>query len=229
MRLGVYNDEFFDLGTKCLLGDEQAWKTLDEKWSISAAILNCTIPSAAQTARMLLASKKWRLAFFDGTTAVLVRELEKFKELIGSELIQKAGLERLERARQEYARALGSYRRPANSPRLIGAGNLFMALGRYEQAKTVYELLTRGAPEMAVAWFNLGVARLKLGIIREAEAAFLRAKDLMPKNARVWLQLSEVYSRMNDKEAERAALNRASKLDAALTKSFLATRERSTN
>lgn len=225
-RPGVYDGNFFQLGSQCLAGQDEAWKTLDEKWGVAAAVLNCAAPSAAQTARTLLLSQQWVLAFFDGVTAVLLRNQESVCEILADEKIRDAGLQALERERQAYARALGGYVRPPNSASLIGAGNFYMTMGRYKEAAVVYELLTRGAPEMAAAWINLGVARLQLGQVKEAEVALTQATRLAPKHLSAWLQLSEVYARLNDSEAERAALRRAQRINAAQTRAFVESRGR---
>lgn len=225
-RVGVYNAELFKLGARWVAGEESAWKELAEKWNVGAAILNCSMPNAAQTVRALLLSGTWKLLFFDGITAVLAQETEAVKPLLERSALREAGLQVLEKDRQTYARALGGYRRPSNSPRLIGAGNFYMALGRYAEAATVYELLTRGAPEMVTAWVNLGVARFNLGQLKEAQVALERATKVAPKNVTAWLYLSEVYARQNDKDAEREVIRRARKLNPAQTRAFLESRGR---
>lgn len=220
-RMDVYGREIFELGGQCLAGVDKAWDELDSRWGTSAAIFNCTVPGAAFTARAMLQGGRWVMVYFDGTSVVLVRARSDFEALAQDAELQAGGLKLLEQARAAYAGKLGGFARPANDPRLIGAGNFYIAVGRFEEARAVYSLLTRGTPGMASAWLNLGTVELQLGNFRDAETALLKASELMPKNVWPWLHLSRVYVLKNDREGERIALERARSLSEAVTKAFL--------
>jgi hypothetical protein len=220
-RAGVYSPDIFTLGGKCLAGVEQAWQELEEKWETGAAIINCTVPGATFAVRTLLGSRRWLLVYFDGTTAVLVRALSANRAIAEDAELQEQGLALLERERAAYADRLGRARRPANSPRLIGAANFYMALGRYPELRAVSMLLTRGAPEMASAWQYLGIAELQVGNLDAAERALNKAAQMMPKNVWPLLHLSQVYAKQGDKAGEKLMLDRARKVSAQVTEAFL--------
>ena len=118
----------------------------------------------------------WALAYFDGTSILLLDEAHR--GLVRKEWLD-GGFQVLEQARQDYIAGLGSWPPPANPARLIGAGSFFLSLQQYEKAYAVYHLLVQGAPNMGVAWHNLGVAAMKLERVDEAIRPLERAGRIM--------------------------------------------------
>ena len=223
-RPGVYGADTFNLGGRCLAGVDEAWEELEEKWSVRAAVFNCTVPGATHTIRTLLLGRRWRLVYFDGTSVVLVRSSVVPEDLAKDAELQQSGLRLLEAERARYVQRLAKGCRPPNSPRLIGAANLYLALERYNELRVVSELLTLGSPKMTSAWQQLGLAELQLGHLDAAEQALDKAAQLMPKNVWPWLHLSQVYLLRGDKAGERMMLDRARRLSVPVTEAFLAER-----
>jgi tetratricopeptide (TPR) repeat protein len=217
-RANLYGLEFFRDLSQCLLTDEKIWETMEERWDPGAVIVNCCLAGSGTAVRTLLQSKRWALAYFDGTTAVLARSLSENKALIEDTEVKSAGLQVLEQEQQRYALAVAS--KPGVSARIAGAGNFYMGLERYHEAKACYDLLVRGAPRMAVAWLSLGIAETQLGENPEAVDTLREACRLMPKNVWSWLYLSRAATRAGQLEEAAAAQARANRLDARLTDAF---------
>ena len=59
---------------------------------------------------------------------------------------------------------------------------------------------------------NLGVARMRLGQLEQAVAAYLKVSALDPDNARVHMYLSDAYARAGDSLQSTAHRERAHKL-----------------
>jgi tetratricopeptide (TPR) repeat protein len=89
----------------------------------------------------------------------------------------------------------------------IGHGNLADAynnLGRYEDALKAADRAIRIAPWFGTGWVNKGVALLKLGHPKEAEAHFRKATELEPTGVIGWNNLAMMLSDRGEfAEAER--------------------------
>ena len=80
------------------------------------------------------------------------------------------------------------------SPRLIGAGEMFLALGRYAEAESVCRAAAAGAPMMGRAWINLGIAQTEQGK-EEALDTLRHACQIAPKEVFAWISLHRAASR----------------------------------
>jgi len=220
-RAGVHDETLFVELNKCLAGADDAWKEFEANWEPGAAIINCNTPGVGFVVRSLLQSQRWVLGYFDGTTVVLLRATSSNQSIVQDGDLQKEGLAVLERERMRYAKELGGWKSPGNSPRLVGAANLYMALGRYDEAASVLGLLVRGTPAMANAWLNLGIAETQNGDLGAAQAALDRAAELMPKNVWPLLHLSRVCALKGDKAGETAALDKARQLSPTAVAAFM--------
>ncbi|MFH0908998.1 MAG: hypothetical protein V1929_09570, partial [bacterium] len=106
-RASLYGAEFYRALNKCLAGEENAWKGILEKWSPEAAIVNCSVPFAANAVRGLLQDRSWALVYFDGTAAIMVRAVSENQALIRDVEIKNAGLQLIEKERQRALKATG--------------------------------------------------------------------------------------------------------------------------
>ncbi len=220
-RADLFGAQFYRTFNRYLVGEQSAWTEIEDKWDPGAVIINCCVPGAGAAVRNLAVTKRWSLAYFDGTTAILVRSVSENEALANNRDIQKEGLFLLERERVRYANQLRSGGRTTISPRLIGAGDVFLALGRYNEAKSIYSLLAAGSPSMGLAWMALGIAETQLGEDKEAVRALNRAASLMPKNVWAWLYLHRAAAKANDVETAGAALQKAKRLNETAVSMFL--------
>ncbi len=102
-------------------------------------------------------------------------------------------------ARQDAAGALASYRHaarcdPTNPMLVYRVAQAHFQLEQWAEAAETLEIVTRRAPSTAQAFYLLGVARLNLGQLPQAETALLRAKALAPQNPATDAALRQVRS-----------------------------------
>lgn len=102
-------------------------------------------------------------------------------------------------ARQDHARALASYRDAvrcdSTNPMLVyQVAQTHFQLEQWAEAADALEIVTRRAPSTAQAFHLLGIARLKLGQLPQAETALLRADILAPENPATIAALRQVRS-----------------------------------
>jgi hypothetical protein len=216
-RASLYGAEFYRGLNKCLAGDEHAWKDLIEKWNPDAAIMNCSVPFAANAVRGILQDPSWALVYFDGTAAILVRAVSENQALIRDSQMQSDGLQLLERERQRALKATGYQ----VSPRLIGAGEMFLALGRYPEAESICAALTSCSPMMGRAWINMGIAQAEQGKVQEAMTTLRHACEIAPKEVFAWISLYRAANRAGRVDEAGAAIERAKKVNLKATMLFL--------
>lgn len=224
-RASLYGVDFYRALNKCLAGEASAWKGILEKWSPEAVIMNCSVPFAANAVRGLLQDPSWALVYFDGTAALMVRAVSENQALIRDVEIQNAGLQLIERERQ---RALKATRHQV-SPRLIGAGEMFLALGRYPEAESIYGALIHSAPMMGRAWINMGIAQTEQGKMQEAVGTLRNACDITPKEVFAWISLYRAANRVGLADEARAAIEKAKKINLRTTTLFLSSEQEAQN
>jgi tetratricopeptide (TPR) repeat protein len=164
-RSGRYERELIEQLNDTLSGDRSAYDALFDAYRPEAFILNTLNPASAKGLITLLSQKVWRLVYFDGITAVLLLDKKDaaFAPLLNDPTIQKTGLDRLERIREEYAqKSLKKGCHAGNAPELIGAGKIFLALNRPEESEDLFSILLQGYKGMPGAWIGLGNSQLML-------------------------------------------------------------------
>jgi tetratricopeptide (TPR) repeat protein len=105
---------------------------------------------------------------------------------------------------------------PQSQTALEALATCAFAGGDFASAAGHCEELTIAAPDHFEGWFNLGVARQKLGNWEKAIEAYLHAVQLNPKDAHVKANLGTVYQESGDLDKARAAYEGALALDANL-------------
>ena len=160
------------------------------------------------------------MVYFDGTSALLVLNVAENRALLQDPQLQALGLTNLEIARRAYERRIAAHWFPTHSPALIGAGHTLLALKQYAEAEKVFLTLTRGAPQMASAWLDLGICRGQLGRWQEALVALRRATAAAPKHPLAWLWYSRACQQLGYEAETRDARQRAFKLNPNLVASF---------
>ncbi len=216
-RTSFYGSEFYKLLNSALLGQPGAWKTVLSDWNPHAVVLNGCWPDAGALANRLIAEgsqtgeQKWKLVYFDGSTIILVRNLPEYASLINDPAIQKYGIKVLDTARRDYLEQSKGFVKAGNSSRLIGAGGIYLALNRQQEAETVYTALTKNSPFMAGAWMGLGQSLILKKQISQGIEYLEKAARITPRNGRVWMGLFQAYRLKDDEGKARDAADQLNK------------------
>ncbi|MBI9021351.1 MAG: hypothetical protein JEZ10_08885, partial [Verrucomicrobia bacterium] len=197
-RTSFYGTDFYKTLNSALLGQAAAWKTILSDWNPHAIVLNGAWMDSGALANRLVASRAWKLVYFDGATILLVRDLPEYASLINDPSIQKYGLSILETAQQKYKTESQGLFKTGNSSRLIGAGGLYLALNRPAEAETAYALLTKNSPSMATAWLGLGQSMILQKQISKGIGYMEQAAAITPSSSRVWMGLLQAYRMKGD-------------------------------
>lgn len=202
------------------IGNTQAWQTIEARLHPTAVLVNCCQAQATVGLTNILATGRWSLTYFDGTSALLLLNTPENQALLHDQRLPALGQFNLELAWRAYERRIAAHWFPTHSPALIGAGHERMSLKQYGEAEKILETLTRGAPNMVSAWLELGICRCQEGHWADARAALRHAAAAAPKNARVWLWQGRACQQLGLEEEARAARQRAQKLNPALASIF---------
>jgi tetratricopeptide (TPR) repeat protein len=152
------------------------------------------------------------MVYFDGITAVLLlnKKDAAFAPLLDDPTLQKAGLDHLEKIREEYAqKSLKKGCRAGNVPELIGAGKIFLALNRPEESEAIFSLLLQGYKGMPGAWIGIGNSQLMMKNFDGAVEALKIATELAPKNLLAWSSYAQACKYAGRPDEERKAIQQA--------------------
>ncbi len=205
-RKTFYGPDFYRLLNNALLGRAAAWKTILSDWNPHAVVLNGCWPDAGALAGRLIGSRAWKMVYFDGATIILVRDLPEYEGLINDPSIQQYGVRVLEEARRTYREESKGFFKAGNPSRLIGAGGLYLALNRPQEAESIFRLLVKNTPDMAGAWQGLGQSQILQKKLSKGIENMERAAQITPRSGRVWMGLFQAYRLKGDTaKAQRAA------------------------
>jgi hypothetical protein len=210
-RTVFYGPDFFKTLNRALLGQAGAWKSIMSDWNPHAVVLNGAWPDSGALANRLVASKVWKLVYFDGATVILVRDLPEYKTLINDPSIQKYGVKVLEDTRKAYIAGNRGLFKSGNSSRLIGAGGIYLSLNRPKEAESIYRTLTKNCPGMSLAWLGLGQSMMLQKRLSEGITHMERAADITPRSSRVWMGLYQAYRLKGDEAKIREAAQQLNK------------------
>lgn len=210
-RTSFYGTEFYKMLNGALLGQAGAWRTILSSWNPHAVVLNGCWPDAGALANRLIASKAWKLVYFDGSTVILVRDLPEYATLINDPAIQKYGVAILEKDRREYLEQSKGFVKAGNPSRLIGAGGIYLALNRPQQAEDVYTVLVKNSPNMAGALLNLGQSLILQKQFSKGLEYMEKAAKITPRSGRVWMGLFQAYRLKGDEAKAREAADQLNK------------------
>lgn len=188
---------------------------------VDILLLNATWPGVRGTLLALVRDEQWAIAYFDGTSVLLMRQTSANRPFLENTSIQKLGLEMIQADFEQYREALDNrFVRPPNPARLIGAAAIYQGLGRLDEALAILEVLTAGTPRMASAWVNRGIIEVQLERWEQAIRTLEKASTLLPSHPLPWLWLSRAYERSGrDMDAQQAAA-RARDINPLLTDRF---------
>jgi len=209
-RSGRYPIELLEDLNSMLFGNREAYDRIYGEYRPEAIILNTLNPASTQGLITLLRRQIWRLAYFDGTTAILLLNKEEFAPLLNNPEVQAAGLAKLEDARVKYAGKVSKGCRAGNPAELIGSSRIFLALNRPAESKTIFSLLVQGNNTTPSAWLGLGNSQLMLKEFEAAMASLSRATELAPNSLLAWASYASAckYAKQPDeqKKAEEKVL-----------------------
>jgi hypothetical protein len=216
-RTAFYGNEFYKTLDAALRGQPGAWNEILSKWHPQAIVLNGCWPDAGALVNRRIVEQnqagepRWKLVYFDGSTVVLVANLPEYASLIKDAAIQNQGVAILEKARTAYLEQSKSFVKAGNSARLIGAGGIYLALNRPQEAQSYYEALTQNSPNMAGAWLGLGQSLILQKQISKGLAYMEKAAKITPNNGRVWIGLFQAYQLKGDEAKMRHAADQLNK------------------
>jgi len=210
-RASLYGSDFYKMLNRALLGQAAAWKTILSDWNPHAVVLNGAWLDAGALANRLIASRAWKMVYFDGATIILVRNLPEYETLINDPSIQQYGGNVLETARQKYQSGNQGLFKTGNSSRLVGAGGLYLALNRPAEAEAVYSLLVKNSPRMATAWLGLGQSMILQKQLTKGLGYMEQAATITPRSARIWMGLLQAYRMKEDEPNVRKAAEQLNK------------------
>lgn len=210
-RSSFYGTDFYKTLNSALLGQAGAWRTILSQWNPHAVVLNGCWPDAGALANRLIASKAWKLVYFDGSTVILVRDIPEYATLINDPAIQKYGVKVLEKAQSDYLGQSKGLVKASNPSRLIGAGGVYLALNRPQQAEEVYTILVKNSPTMAGALLNLGQSLILQKQLSKGLEYMEKAAKITPRSGRVWMGLFQAYRLKGDEAKARDAADQLNK------------------
>lgn len=210
-RASFYGADFYKTLNGALLGQQVAWKKILSDWNPHAVVLNGCWPDSGALANRLIASASWKLVYFDGSTVILVRDLPEYSTLINDPAIQKYGVKVLENARREYLAKSKGLVKAGNPSRLIGAGGIYLALNRPQEAEVIYTALTQHSPGMAGAWMGLGQSLILQKQLSKGLQYMEEAADITPRSSRIWMGLFQAYRLKGDETKTRNAADQLNK------------------
>jgi tetratricopeptide (TPR) repeat protein len=191
-RPGRYEKDLLIELNDMLLGSKEAYDSITDEFRPEAFIINTLSPSAAQGIVTLLAQRIWKLAYFDGTTAILILNKESFAPVLNNKQAQEAGLARLEKARADYAAKSGSCS-AGNPAELIGSGKVFLALNRPQEAEAIFTLLLQSNKNIPGAWIGLGNSQLLMKNFDGAIDSLKAATKVSPNSIQAWISYANAY------------------------------------
>jgi len=211
-RKGRYGRKLLENINAMMLGSTKAYDTIYETYRPEAIIINTLDRSSAQGLVTLLSRQIWKLAYFDGTTIILLLDKEELAPLLNNTEIQAAGLARLEAARAEYAAKVAQGCRAGNPAELVGSGKIFLALNRPVESKAIFSLLLQGNNAIPGAWIGIGNSQLMLKEFDAAADSLDTATQLAPNNLFAWVSYANACGKAGRTAEKQAALEKAEAL-----------------
>ena len=213
-RPGRYDRELLEDLNAMMLGDTAAYDKIYEEHRPEAIIINTLNPASAQGIVTLLERQIWKLAYFDGTTAILLLNKEEFEPILNNTELQAAGLAKLEAARAAYAEVALKGCRAGNPAELIGSGKVFLAFNRPAESKAIFSLLLQGNKDIPGAWVGLGNSQLLLKEFDGAVASLNYATRLTPNSILAWISYANACRYAGNMEEQQRAQDKVQALAA---------------
>ncbi|BBK37810.1 hypothetical protein STAQ_28880 [Allostella sp. ATCC 35155] len=107
-----------------------------------------------------------------------------------------AELRRIEAAIEQYRDAARRYRTAVDGP--LGAGRLLRRLGRTAAAREVLAEALRRDGDHIASLLELAIVEMEAGRLDEAEALFVRVRDIAPAERQAWMGAAAIAARRYD-------------------------------
>jgi hypothetical protein len=213
-RPGRYDRELLEDLNAMMLGSSKAYDAIYDAHRPEAIIINTLTPASAQGIVTLLSRRIWRLAYFDGTTAILLLNKAEFAPILTNTDAQAAGLAKLEAARRAYAEKVGKGCRAGNPAELIGSGKIFLAFNRPVESEAVFALLLQGNSSIPGAWIGLGNSQLLLKKFDAAVESLDTATRLAPNSLLAWASYANACKYAGKSDEHLKALEKVERIAA---------------
>lgn len=210
-RLGLYPPEAARSAVQMMNG-EPAPDALVRSWGVDALLLNCAWPRIPLAIQQTLKGGEWKLVYFDGLSALLVRAASPDLARFESAPLRALGNEAIESEVARVEALLNDNRRPGFRPRLAGAAALFSTMGLDSEARRLYSLLLRASPDLLLPRLDYGFVLLRTGNAALAEQEFRRVVRKDSRSAAAWQGLSLALANQKRTDEANAAAERASRL-----------------
>jgi len=204
-RPGRYPDKLLLETEDMLKGDIEAYNSIVDKYRPEALVINTLDADTSSGLPLFLSSKLWRLAYFDGTTVVLIQNDPKFNSIINNKALQQKGLDKIDADLKIFIQKIESGKKPKISPRLFGAANFYLALNRYEQSEELFTLLVKANPRRMAQRIGLGKCQFFLKKYQGALENFEIVIKKEPDNLFVWGFYATTCQKLNLPEKQKTA------------------------
>lgn len=220
-RAVQYGANTYSQVSAALMGDDDAWTAIVEAYEMDAIIVSCSNNGGGIIFQNINSKTDWSLVFFDGISAIFLRNSHVYGDFLDMQEVRNKGLRILEEDFESYKAKVSRGGRAPNSSRLIGAGNVFYATGRLTNARTIFDTITVGSPNMTGAWLISGLTRVRMGQdIERAIVALERTVSLNSNMALAWMWLSVCYEHVGETGRALTAYERGLEIDPELSASF---------
>jgi len=201
--------------------DLENWDAFEQKWNPEIILINCLSRESLFSIPRILSSKKWALAYMDGTSIVLAKPSKNNEALLKNIALKKEGLETIEQTRAAYTSKLGSFKCAPVPARLIGAASAFLQFNRFEEAYKLYSVLKAGVPNMDKVDLRLGMCELSLEKNQQAIQSLKTATENDPGDFSGWLYLYKAYESEGIEAKAQNALANARSINPEAAEEFL--------
>lgn len=213
-RIAAYpREELQQLNRALLTGTQENWSAFEQSHQPDAVLLNLTVNGAQNTARLLLAKTDWKLAWFDGTSALIVRPVGANRALLQSRDPSSRGLTHLEEAREEITGQLSRSGVLDLPLQVLGGGRFYATLNRWQEANALLELAAAALPGEASTWSLLGISRHRINELDRAALALEKSLQVERDQLMTWMWLARIYSEQGEKEQSSSAYQEAAALN----------------
>lgn len=215
----IFMDDRYNLypieATRCavqMLNGEPAPDELTRTWKVDSLLLNCSWPRIPQSIQKSLRTGAWKLAYFDGISALLVPSTSPLLARIELSPLKSLGEAAIESEVVRVEAELKANGDPGYRPRLAGAAGVFFAMGIDSEARRLYSLLLRASPNLLQPRVDYGVVLLRTGSAPMAEQEFRRVIRTDSRNVAAWRGLSLALAEQKRDDEARMAAEKADKL-----------------
>jgi hypothetical protein len=208
-RTSMYPPEFQSMVDHAFGGDAEKLDALSRRWHADGILFRCALQPSLAPLETLLRGKEWVLAWFDGTSALLVRSDTVAPSFRPDPQLQRAAMQILEERRDE---ARGSRRARGPAGDLLGAGLFFLNTGHLSLAMDYLNLAQRHAPQFRPLALLRAKMLIRMGRPAESCAILEQITGTGIREEDVWPLLVKAYTMAGQPEQAAKAESRLKRL-----------------